>query len=92
MPPITIRIPTPLRTFTDGEQEVEVESADLRGALDALGARHEALQDKLFDAGGNLRSFVNVYVGAQDQRTLQGLATPVQPGDVISILPAVAGG
>lgn len=88
----TVRIPTPLRSFTGGTDEVEVEATDLRAALHELGQQHAELLPKLLDDAGELRTFVNVFVGAQDQRTLQGLATKVQPGDVISILPAVAGG
>lgn len=92
MAQITIRIPTPLRAFTSGEQEVEVHGNDVGSALQQLGTLHADISPKLFNDQGELRSFVNVYLGSQDQRTLQGLATPVADGDVISILPAVAGG
>lgn len=85
----TVRIPTPLRGFTGGADEVRVEAGDVRGALAALAP---GLRERVLDASGALRPFVNVYVGPDDVRTLDGLATPLADGAVLSIVPAVAGG
>lgn len=88
----TIRIPTPLRTFTSGADEVQVEAGTVREALAALAGAHEGLAERLLAADGGLRPFVNVYLGAQDVRTLDGLETPLGDAAVLSIVPAVAGG
>ena len=88
----TIRIPAPLRVATDGAAEVVVEASDVRGALAALAARHPATGDRLWDQRGRLHRFVNVFVGDEDVRDLQGLDTAVGEDDVIAIVPAVAGG
>lgn len=88
----TIRIPTPLRPLTSGADEVHVEGATVREALAALGRAHAGIAERILGAGGELRPFVNVYLGAKDIRTLQGLATPLAGGAVLSIVPAVAGG
>ena len=88
----TIRIPTPLRTLTDGAASVEVTADDVRGALTHLGEHHAELVARVLDDEGELRPFVNLFVGSRDVRDLEGLSTPVQAGDVLTILPAVAGG
>lgn len=87
-----LRIPTPLRAFTNGADEVRVECASVGEALTALGKKHPGLLERVLDANGKLRPFVNVYVGPNDVRTLDGLATRVADGSVLSIVPAVAGG
>lgn len=88
----TIRIPTPLRAATGGAAEVEVDAHDVRGAIDALVARHPQVGDRLRDDQGRLHRFVNLFVGEDDVRDLQGLDTRVAEDDVIAIVPAVAGG
>lgn len=88
----TIRIPAPLRVATDGAAEVVVEAPDVRGALTALEARHPRVGDRLWDHQGRLHRFVNVFVGEEDVRDLQGLDTAVGEHDVVTIVPAVAGG
>jgi molybdopterin converting factor small subunit len=88
----TIRIPTQLRTLTGGAGEVQVEGATVGEALKALDAAHAGLADRLFDESGALRRFVNVFLADEDVRFLDGLATPVEDGQTISIVPAVAGG
>jgi sulfur-carrier protein len=88
----TVRIPTPLRGLTDGRGEVAVEAGDLRTVIAALQATHPGIEDRLIGSDGDLRRFVNLFVGDQDVRFLQGLDTPVGPDDVVSIVPAVAGG
>jgi len=89
---VVVRIPTPLRGYTGGADEVALEAATVGQALAALVARHEGLAERILDADGRPRQFVNIFVGKADLRTLQGLETVLAPGDVISIVPAVAGG
>lgn len=88
----TIRIPTPLRSFTGGSDEVEVEGESVGDVLRALGAAHDGLLPKVMDDAGKVRPFVNIFVGEQNVKGLQGLDTPVPEGAVLSIVPAVAGG
>lgn len=87
-----IRIPTQLRTLSGGEAEVKVEGATVGQALVALDAQHPGFKGRLFDDDGKLRRFVNVFVADEDVRFLDGLDTPVTEGQVVSIIPAVAGG
>jgi molybdopterin synthase sulfur carrier subunit len=89
---VRIRIPAPLRSVTDGESVVKVAGDDLAGCLAALEAQFPALRPRLRDDEGSLRRFVNLYVNGEDIRFLQGLETPLQAGDEVSIIPAVAGG
>ena len=88
----TVRIPTQLRTLTGGAGSVEVEGATVGEALKQLDAAHPGLAERLFDDDGALRRFVNVFLADEDVRFLDGLATPVTPGQTLSIVPAVAGG
>ena len=89
---VTVRIPTTMRPISGGASTVEVEGSTLREVLVALNAAHDGFNDRLFDATGDLHKFVNVFVSDDDVRYLQGLETPVKPGDTISIIPAGAGG
>jgi threonine synthase len=89
---LTVRIPTQLRTLTGGAGEVEVEGGTVGEALKALDAAHPGLAERLFDDAGGLRRFVNVFLADEDVRFLDGLATPITPGQTLSIVPAVAGG
>jgi sulfur-carrier protein len=89
---VTVRIPTQLRTLTGGAGEVAIEGASVGEVLKALDAAHAGFADRLFDEGGNLRRFVNVFLADEDVRFLEGLATPVADGQTLSIVPAVAGG
>jgi sulfur-carrier protein len=89
---IKVRIPTQLRTLTGGAGEVGVEGSTVGEVLKALDASHPGFGDRLFDDAGGLRRFVNVFVADEDVRFLDGLATPVAEGQVLSIVPAVAGG
>ena len=89
---LSVRIPTQLRTLTGGAGEVQVEGATVGEALKALDATYPGFADRLFDDGGNLRRFVNVFLADEDVRFLDGLATPVSDGQTLSIVPAVAGG
>ena len=92
---VEVRIPTILRTFTDGEKAVDGEGATLSEVIDHLEANHPGIKDRLIEAkdGQNdLRRFVNVYVNDEDVRFTGGLGTSVSDGDQVVVLPAVAGG
>ena len=88
---IEVRIPTILRTYTDGAKQVEGTGSTLDELITDLEQRHGGLRDRLIDDGG-LRRFVNVYLNDEDVRFLAGLETPVKDGDTVTVLPAVAGG
>jgi MoaD family protein len=88
---VTVKIPTQLRAVTGGEAEADVEGATVGEVLDALFDRYDDLRDRICE-DGELRRFVNVYVGGEDIRFADGLATEVAPGAEVTILPAVAGG
>lgn len=87
----TIRIPMPLRSYTQGAGEITVQASTVREALLALGAE-EGLRERVLSPQGELRQFVNVFVGSRNIRSLSGLETPLAEGDVVTIVPAVAGG
>ena len=88
---VTVKIPTQLRSATDGAAEAEVEGANVGEVLDALFDQFGELRDRICE-DGDLRRFVNVYVSGEDIRFQDGLQTPVSEGDEVTILPAVAGG
>jgi molybdopterin converting factor small subunit len=87
----TVRIPTPLRTLTGGNDEVKASGATVAEVIEDLERRHPGMRDRLLDEKG-VRRFINVYVGEEDIRFLDGLKTQLKPGDQISIVPAIAGG
>jgi molybdopterin synthase sulfur carrier subunit len=93
---VRVRIPTQLRQLTGGANEVDIEvageGATVAEVLKGLDAAHAGFGERLFDEAGQLRRFVNVFVADEDVRFLQGLETPVVAGQVVSIVPAVAGG
>ena len=89
---VTVRVPTPLRTLTGGVGEVSLEGSTVDEVLKALEVAHTGFTDRLFDDGGGLRRFVNLFLDDEDVRFLQGLGTPVADGQTLSIVPAVAGG
>ena len=88
----TIRIPTPLRSFTGGAGEVAVRGNTVRGALDALAARHDGVLERVLDGEGRVRGFVNIYLGERNIKAVGGLEAELPEAAVISIVPAVAGG
>jgi molybdopterin converting factor small subunit len=92
MSTVTVRIPTPLRSFTGGADEVQVVGDTVGSALRALGAQHQGLLERVLTPEGEPRHFVNVFLGGDDVRDLGGMATEIADGDVLSIIPAVAGG
>jgi sulfur-carrier protein len=89
---VTIKLPTQLRPAAGNEVEARVEAGTVGEALDALYRRHGELRSRMSDDDGGLRRFVNVYLGGEDIRFLDGLDTKVADGDELTILPAVAGG
>ena len=88
----TIDIPTPLRAYTDKKTSVEVEGDTVRACLEDLTQKHPQLQKHLRDNKGKLRSFVNVYVGDEDIRSLDKEDTEVDPEERLTIVPSIAGG
>ncbi|MDO9455071.1 MoaD/ThiS family protein [Nocardioides sp.] len=89
---VSVRVPTILRTYTDGASEVSADGATLAEVLDSLEASYTGIRGRILDDNGKLRRFVNVYVGNDDVRFLDDLATPTPDGTQISVIPAVAGG
>ncbi|MFK8848508.1 MoaD/ThiS family protein [Streptomyces sp. Ac-502] len=89
---VNVRIPTILRTYTDGQAEVAAEGATLSEVIENLERNHAGIAARVLDDTGKLRRFVNVYVNDDDVRFEQGLATPTPDGAGVSIIPAVAGG
>ena len=88
---IEVRIPTILRTYTNGEKSVTAEGGDLSALIDDLEANHPGIKDRLID-GGELRRFVNVYINDEDVRFIGSLEAGLSDGDQVVVLPAVAGG
>jgi molybdopterin converting factor small subunit len=88
----SVRIPTILRPYTNGNSEVTASGDTLSAVLDDLETNFPGIRARVLDDGGELRRFVNVYVGNEDVRFLDGLATATPAGVQISIIPAVAGG
>lgn len=87
-----VRIPTPLRTYTQGAAEVEVSGATVRELLAALEQQFPGLGPKLVDEKGAVRRYVNIFVDDEDIRFLQGADTPVTATTQVSVIPAIAGG
>jgi sulfur-carrier protein len=90
--PVTVRIPTQLRSLAGGAAEVQVDGSTVSDVLKGLEDAHPGFAERLFDDSGELRRFVNVFVADEDIRFLQGIDTPVTDAEVVSIIPAVAGG
>ena len=89
---VMIRIPSPLRRITGGQDRVEVEGSTLSETIDRLEDKFPGIKARLLDETGELKHFVNVYVNGEDVQFLQGLNTPITSTDEVSIVPAVAGG
>ncbi len=90
--PVKVRVPTPLRRFTGGNDEVSVSGDSIRAVIAALEKNHPGIGERLLDDKGELRRFVNVYLNGDDIRFLSQLDSKVKDGDDISIVPAIAGG
>ncbi|MFT5365823.1 MAG: molybdopterin synthase sulfur carrier subunit [Candidatus Latescibacterota bacterium] len=89
---VTVRIPTPLRKFTNDQAEVAVEGSTVGEVIDTLEAQHGGIKEKIADESGAIRRFVNIYVNEEDIRFLDGPSTVLKDGDQVTIVPAIAGG
>lgn len=89
---VTIEIPSALQRFADNHSSVEVPEGDVKGAIDSLLSQYGSLKEHLFDEHGRVRSFVNIYLNDEDIRFEKNLETVVKSGDVIQIVPSIAGG
>ena len=89
---VSVKVPTPLRKVTNGASMVDAEASNIRELIDALEAQYPGMRDRLCDEDGALRRFVNVFVGDEDIRFLEGIETALEDGAEVSIVPAVAGG
>ena len=87
-----LRIPTPLRAYTNGQSEVNVNGSNISDALTDLTTQYPSLKPHLFNEGGDLRPFVNLFVGENNIKDLQGVNTPIQDGQKIMLIPSIAGG
>jgi molybdopterin synthase sulfur carrier subunit len=90
--PVKVRIPSPLRTYTNGVDVIEAQGASVGEVLGNLKSQASGIESRLFKGPNQLNRFVNVYLNDEDIRFLKNLETPVKPGDEISIVPAIAGG
>ncbi len=89
---VTVRIPTPMRKFTENKKSVETSGETVGDVIDSLSELYPALGERLCDENGTVRRFVNVYLNDEDVRFKGGNKTPVSEGDTLSIIPAIAGG
>jgi molybdopterin synthase sulfur carrier subunit len=89
---VMVRIPTPLRRLTKGQDKLDVSATTISEMIEQLEASYPGFKDRLVDEGGELRYFVNIYLNGEDVRFLKGLKTSTKAGDEVSIVPAVAGG
>lgn len=89
---VKVRIPTPLRKLTKEQAEVDADGNTIRDIVDDLEKQFPGFKERMCDENGDLRRFVNVYVGEEDIRFMDGLDTQIPEGEQISIIPAVAGG
>jgi adenylyltransferase/sulfurtransferase len=88
----TLRIPTPLRAYTSGKSEVTVTGGNISEALTDLTTQFPAIKPHLFNETGDLRPFVNLFVGESNIKDLQGVDTPIKEGDKLMLIPSIAGG
>jgi molybdopterin synthase sulfur carrier subunit len=89
---VKVRIPTPLRKLTKEQAEVDASGSTIRAVVEDLEKQFPGFKERMCDDAGELRRFVNVYVGEEDIRFLKGLDTEIPEGEQVSIIPAVAGG
>ncbi len=89
---VKVRIPSPLRSYTNGADVVETTGGTVAEVLGDLKSKAAGIESRLFKGPAQLNRFVNIYVNDEDIRFLQNLETPVKQGDEVSIVPAIAGG
>ncbi len=90
--PVKVRIPTPLRTLTNGAEEVTVEGNSIKEVIENLETNHNGIKERICDEKGQIRRFINFYLNDEDIRFKGNQETLVNDGDQISIVPAIAGG
>jgi sulfur-carrier protein len=89
---VLVRIPTPLRSLTKGQAEVQVDAANVGDLIHDLEKQYPGMKERLVDESGEVRRFINFYINEEDVRFLQGSKTELKAGDQVSIVPAIAGG
>ena len=87
-----LRIPTPLRAYTSGKSDVNVTGSKISEALTDLTNQYPPIKPHLFNDGGELRPFVNLFIGEHNIKDLEGLNTPIKDGDKLMLIPSIAGG
>ena len=87
-----LRIPAPLRPYALGQTEISVQGQNVAEVLDDLTSKYPELKKHLFSDAGELRAFVNLFLGEEDVRHLQGVETPLKEDDMLRIIPSIAGG
>jgi len=87
-----IRIPTPLRPYVNGQGEVPVQGKTVAEVMEDLVTQFQSLRPHLYSSEGQLRPFVNLFLGGQNVKDLQGLDTPLRPDDILNLIPSIAGG
>ena len=90
--PVLVRIPTPLRSLTKGNAEIQAKGDTIDSVVADLERQFPGLKERLLDETGELRRFINIYVNQEDIRFLQAKKTGLKDGDEVSIVPAIAGG
>ncbi len=88
----TLKIPTPLRQYTDGQAEVAVDGSDVATAMQNLVEQYPALKQHLYNGDGEMRAFVNLFLGQDNVKDLQGFETPLNEEDTLRLIPSIAGG
>ena len=88
----TLRIPTPLRAYTNGQSNVTVAGANISEVLTDLTTQYPTIKPHLFNEGGELRPFVNLFIGENNIKDLQGVDTPISENDKLVLIPSIAGG
>jgi len=88
----TLKIPTPLRNYTNGQAEVSVAGTNVEAALRSLVEQYPSLEQHLYNGNGEMRAFVNLFLGQDNVKDLQGLETPLNDGDTLRLIPSIAGG
>ena len=89
---VQVRIPTPLRRFTSGAEEVSAEGTTISALVNDIEQNHPGIKERICDEQGNIRRFVNIFVNGDDIRFSDNLETVLKDGDEVSIVPAIAGG
>ncbi|MFI5322891.1 MAG: MoaD/ThiS family protein [Thermodesulfobacteriota bacterium] len=88
----SVRIPTPLRKLTADKDEVNISATNVGQLIDAMESQYPGIKNRLCDESGNVRRFINLYVNNEDIRFLNGKETVLKEDDIVSIIPAIAGG